>query len=91
MERSRSFERRLTPLFVSDVFLCLTMAVTWTLVTLYADGDRKGWGEMYLYFGCRQNDVDNIYRDELSQMKKEKVLTDYFVALSREPGQPKVM
>ena len=74
-------------------FCCcrLTMAVTWTLVTLYADGDRKGWGEMYLYFGCRRNDVDNIYRDELSQMKKEKVLTDYFVALSREPGQPKVM
>ena len=46
---------------------------------------------MYLYFGCRQNDVDNIYRDELSQMKMEKVLTDYFIALSREPGQPKVM
>nr|KAG5713275.1 hypothetical protein BaRGS_007802 [Batillaria attramentaria] len=53
-------------------------------------GERKGWGEMILYFGCRQNNVDNIYRDELAQAKADKVLNDYHVALSREPGQPKV-
>ncbi|KAL8578716.1 hypothetical protein ACOMHN_045704 [Nucella lapillus] len=55
-----------------------------------AHGERKGWGEMYLYFGCRQNSVDNIYREELSQMKTEKVLADFYISLSREPGQPKV-
>ncbi|XP_070205997.1 nitric oxide synthase-like [Littorina saxatilis] len=53
-------------------------------------GERKGWGEMYLYFGCRKNNIDNIYKDELGQMKAENVLTDYFVSLSREAGQPKV-
>ena len=66
------------------------MALTTTLVLLWADGERKGWGEMMLYFGCRQNGMDHIYRDELNQMKTEKVLNDYFVALSREPGHPKV-
>nr|CBV37021.3 nitric oxide synthase [Stramonita haemastoma] len=53
-------------------------------------GEIRGWGEMHLYFGCRQHIVDNIYRDELAMMKDEKVLTDFYVALSREPGQPKV-
>jgi hypothetical protein len=45
---------------------------------------------MFLYFGCRQDSQDNIYKDELATMKQEGILTDYFVALSREPGKRKV-
>ncbi|XP_050408838.1 nitric oxide synthase, brain [Patella vulgata] len=52
-------------------------------------GDKKGWGEMELYFGCRNSKIDNIYSDELTQMKAEKVLNNFYVALSREPDVPK--
>lgn len=58
--------------------------------TVPTHGDRKGWGEMILYFGCRQNNVDNIYKDELAVAKNDKILKDYRISLSREAGQPKV-
>lgn len=51
---------------------------------------RHGWGPMYLYFGCRHAHLDNIYRDETSQMEAEGVLTTVYTALSRTRGQPKV-
>lgn len=47
-------------------------------------------GKAYLYFGCRQSGVDNIYAREIEAAKKEGAITGYHVALSREPGKLKV-
>ncbi|WAR01150.1 NOS1-like protein [Mya arenaria] len=51
---------------------------------LHEGGGRKGWGEIHLYFGCRNSEIDAIYREELEQMKAEGVLTQVYTALSRE-------
>ncbi|XP_046333206.2 nitric oxide synthase, inducible-like [Haliotis rufescens] len=51
---------------------------------------RRGWGDMRLYFGCRSSSQDHVYDSELAAMKDQRVLKDYYVALSREPGQPKM-
>jgi hypothetical protein len=56
----------------------------------FTGGTRKGWGKIYLYFGCRNSDMDDIYKNELKQMKNEGVLTEVNTALSREPDTPKV-
>jgi sulfite reductase alpha subunit-like flavoprotein len=50
----------------------------------------NGWGEFTLYFGCRQSAQDQLYAKEIEQLAKEKVISSYHVALSREPGQKKV-
>ncbi|XP_067655457.1 nitric oxide synthase, inducible-like isoform X1 [Haliotis asinina] len=55
-----------------------------------SNGTRRGWGDMRLYFGCRASSQDHIYDSELAAMKKQRVLNDYYVALSREPGRPKM-
>lgn len=47
-------------------------------------------GKAYLYFGCRQSSLDNIYAREIESAKNEGSITGYHVALSREPGKPKV-
>ena len=52
-------------------------------------GQRSGWGDMYLYFGCRYATIDNIYYDELEKLEKERVLTSCYFAYSREPGLKK--
>ncbi|KAK3104906.1 hypothetical protein FSP39_012960 [Pinctada imbricata] len=44
---------------------------------------------MDLYFGCRESNKDNIYKEELDVCKTAGVLTDVNVALSREPGVKK--
>jgi nitric-oxide synthase len=49
----------------------------------------QGWGEMVLYFGCRQRDTDELYRKEIDALVKEGVLTKLYSAYSREPGQKK--
>ena len=49
----------------------------------------KAWGIMELYFGCRNADVDYIYRDEISKAHISGALTEVHVALSRQSGQPK--
>ena len=48
------------------------------------------WGSMSLYFGCRQNDIDHIYRDEITKAQLSGALTDVHIGFSREPGRPKV-
>ncbi|KAL4224321.1 Nitric oxide synthase [Mactra antiquata] len=52
-------------------------------------GTRQGWGNIYLYFGCRNSQMDDIYKDELQQMRKEGVLREVYTALSREENTPK--
>ena len=48
------------------------------------------WGEMLLFFGCRNSTQDYIYKDEMVQAKDEGALTEIWAAHSREPQQPKV-
>ena len=48
------------------------------------------WGEMLLFFGCRNSTQDYIYKDEMAQAKDEGALTEIWAAHSREPQQPKV-
>ncbi|NXD23279.1 NOS2 protein, partial [Spelaeornis formosus] len=47
-------------------------------------------GDMVLLFGCRQPDLDHIYREETEEMKRKGVLTDVYTAYSRLHGQEKV-
>ena len=54
------------------------------------DEDENGLGRMQLYFGCRNTSLDFLYKDELINMKEGGILDDVYVALSREPDQPKV-
>ncbi|GFO10500.1 nitric oxide synthase, partial [Plakobranchus ocellatus] len=47
------------------------------------------FGPLTMYFGCRSSTQDNIYSDELQEYHKKSVLTQFHVALSREPNMPK--
>ncbi len=42
------------------------------------------FGEMVLYFGCREPNVDDLYIDEIRRLKDEKVLTNFHIAYSRQ-------
>nr|AAS93626.1 nitric oxide synthase a [Sepia officinalis] len=52
-------------------------------------GEKKGWGSMTIYFGCRDRNIDNIYENELKQYQEEDVLQDVYFGFSREPGKKK--
>ncbi|NXV83388.1 NOS2 protein, partial [Atlantisia rogersi] len=56
------------------------------------DLEKKGIkaGDMTLLFGCRQPDMDHIYKEETEEMKRKGVLKEVYTAYSRQPGQPKV-
>uniref|UniRef100_A0A8C0FLR7 Nitric oxide synthase, inducible n=1 Tax=Bubo bubo TaxID=30461 RepID=A0A8C0FLR7_BUBBB len=55
------------------------------------DLEKKGTcGDMTLLFGCRQPDVDHIYKEETEEMKRKGVLKEVYTAYSRQPGQAKV-
>ena len=60
-----------------------------TMAQMIAEKE-KAWGAMELYFGCRTSDMDHIYKDEMSKARISGALTEVHVALSRQPGQPKV-
>ena len=45
-------------------------------------------GKVYLFFGCRGN-YDALFKDQLKQLKKSKVLSGLFIAYSRKPNHPK--
>ncbi|KAL5016525.1 hypothetical protein ScPMuIL_006114 [Solemya velum] len=55
-----------------------------------SNGNRQGWGQMYLYFGCREIDIDNIYSAELKSAMEEGVLKEFYVAQSRNPSMRKM-
>jgi nitric-oxide synthase len=46
-------------------------------------------GPVILFFGCRLKTLD-LYREEKQKMVDEHVLDEVHLALSREPGTPKV-
>lgn len=47
-------------------------------------------GKCWLFFGCRQRELD-LYQDEKEQLVKDGIMDRNFLALSREPGIPKVV
>uniref|UniRef100_A0A8C7UQL0 Nitric oxide synthase n=1 Tax=Oncorhynchus mykiss TaxID=8022 RepID=A0A8C7UQL0_ONCMY len=44
---------------------------------------------MILVFGCRQSQIDHIYKEETIQAKNKEVFKELYTAYSREPGRPK--
>ncbi|TRY87492.1 hypothetical protein DNTS_035315 [Danionella cerebrum] len=44
---------------------------------------------MVLVFGCRQSQIDHIYKEETIQAKNKEVFKELYTAYSREPGKPK--
>uniref|UniRef100_A0A672YJZ9 Nitric oxide synthase n=1 Tax=Sphaeramia orbicularis TaxID=375764 RepID=A0A672YJZ9_9TELE len=44
---------------------------------------------MILVFGCRQSEMDHIYKEETIQAKNKEVFKELYTAYSREPGKPK--
>jgi len=51
---------------------------------------KRQWGDMLLFFGCRNSHVDDIFRHETQKAKQSRALTDVFTAYSRQEGKPKV-
>lgn len=45
---------------------------------------------MILVFGCRQSEMDHIYKEETIQARNKGVFKELFSVYSREPGKPKV-
>lgn len=45
---------------------------------------------MILVFGCRQSEMDHIYKEETIQAKNKGVFKELYTVYSREPGKPKV-
>ena len=56
------------------------------LASLVAARDSH-WGSMSLYFGCRRNDTDYIYREEIKRAQLTGALSNVQVAFSREGPQ----
>uniref|UniRef100_A0A8C9TBP6 Nitric oxide synthase n=1 Tax=Scleropages formosus TaxID=113540 RepID=A0A8C9TBP6_SCLFO len=46
---------------------------------------------MILVFGCRQSQMDHIYKEETIQAKNKGAFKELYSAYSREPGKPKVL
>ncbi|XP_077571063.1 nitric oxide synthase 1 isoform X2 [Stigmatopora nigra] len=44
---------------------------------------------MILVFGCRQSEMDHIYKEETIQARNKEVFKELYTAYSREPGKPK--
>lgn len=53
-------------------------------------GINQGWGDLVIYFGCRQSGIDDLYKNEIDDLVKEKIISDYYVAYSRQPDCKKV-
>lgn len=54
------------------------------------NGEVQAQGDMLLFFGCRNPDLDHIYKEEVAQLVQEGILKNSFCAYSRDPNQPKV-
>ena len=54
------------------------------------ESGHSNFGEMYLYFGCRQQNVDELYKNEIKQSINEKVISTCYTAFSRAPYKKKV-
>lgn len=54
------------------------------------ENGRGPLGKMFLFFGCRQSKLDNIYGNDLPQLLNQGVLHDIFYAYSRDQQHKKV-
>lgn len=50
---------------------------------------RNAKGEVYVFFGCRNEEKDLLYPDELKQYQEEGLLTGWFVGYSQSQKYPK--
>ena len=50
---------------------------------------RNAPGPIYVFFGCRDEELDLLYRDELAEYQEEGFLTGWFVGYSRSSKFPK--
>ncbi len=48
-----------------------------------SDLNYKAWGDVILYFGCRNSNEDELYENEIRQMIEENVINKYYPAYSR--------
>ena len=48
---------------------------------------KKNVGKSVLYFGCKRRDIDYLYSDELEAYEKSGILSDLYLAFSRERAQ----
>ena len=51
---------------------------------------RRQWGDMFLFFGCRNSRLDDIYRHETEKAVHSRVIASVGTAYSRQEGRPKV-
>ncbi|KAF9971564.1 hypothetical protein BGZ73_005499 [Actinomortierella ambigua] len=59
------------------------------LMTIWTGAKRQQhldemFGEMWLFFGCRHRNKDWLFRKQMAEYQEEGVLTELFVAVSRE-------
>jgi NADPH-ferrihemoprotein reductase len=52
--------------------------------------EKKDVGCNILYFGCKRKELDYIYEDELIRYKDEGILTELYLAFSRQDPSKKV-
>ncbi|KAL9981801.1 hypothetical protein ACROYT_G010554 [Oculina patagonica] len=50
---------------------------------------RRRWGDMFLFFGCRNSRLDDIYRHETEKAVQSRAITSVGTAYSRQEGRPK--
>ena len=50
----------------------------------------SSFGEMHLYFGCRQESVDELYKKEIDEMKSKNVISKCYIGFSRDVKYEKV-
>lgn len=51
--------------------------------------EQRQWGDMRLFFGCRNSRHDDIYHHEIQTAVQSKAITSVFTGYSREKGKPK--
>ncbi|KAG0232454.1 hypothetical protein BGW42_008172 [Actinomortierella wolfii] len=62
------------------------------LMTIWTGASRQQhldelFGEMWLFYGCRHREKDWLFRTQMKEYKDDGVLTELFVAVSREEGE----
>lgn len=48
-------------------------------------------GDFILFYGCREEGKDFLYKNELECLRNKNVLTSLQIAFSRDPNHPKVL
>jgi nitric oxide synthase oxygenase domain/subunit/sulfite reductase alpha subunit-like flavoprotein len=61
-----------------------------TAISEMVQATSRDFGPMYLFFGCRQSNVDHLYKEDMRKAKLLGALDEFCVGFSREQGQPKM-